>query len=68
MSTFFRLLDNKKNSHGGGIKILGSFMKKVHINTIAPDFTLKDVHGADVSLSDFAGKKNVFLVFNRGFI
>jgi len=42
-------------------------MKKVHLNTLAPGFTLKDVRGVDISLSDFTGKKNVLLVFNRGF-
>jgi len=41
---------------------------KVHLNTPAPDFTLKDVRGVDVSLSDFIGEKKVFLVFNRGFV
>jgi peroxiredoxin (alkyl hydroperoxide reductase subunit C) len=29
----------------------------------APDFTLKDQSGADVSLADFRGKKHVVLVF-----
>ncbi len=29
----------------------------------APDFTLRDQHGQSVSLSDFAGRKNVALVF-----
>jgi len=29
----------------------------------APDFTLKDQHGNDVTLSDFRGKQNVVLVF-----
>ena len=43
-------------------------MPKVRLNTPAPDFTLKDVRGVDVTLSDFVEKKNVFLVFNRGFI
>jgi peroxiredoxin len=43
-------------------------MAKVSLNTQAPEFTLQNVHGNAVSLSDFAGKKNVLLVFNRGFI
>jgi len=30
---------------------------------MAPDFTLKDQNGQDVKLSDFRGKKNVFLAF-----
>jgi peroxiredoxin len=46
----------------------GAFMAKVSINTQAPEFTSKDVHGNTVSLSGFANKKNVLLVFNRGFI
>src|SRR5271163_2494984 len=29
----------------------------------APDFTLKDQHQKDIKLSDFAGKRNVVLVF-----
>jgi peroxiredoxin len=34
----------------------------------APDFTLVDLDGKPVSLSDFRGKKHVVLVFNRGFM
>ena len=33
----------------------------------ARNFTLQDAQGNPVSLSDFEGKQNVFLVFNRGF-
>jgi peroxiredoxin len=33
----------------------------------APDFTLPDLDGTPVSLSDFRDKMNVLLVFNRGF-
>lgn len=29
----------------------------------APDFTLKDQFGREVSLSDFAGRRHVLLVF-----
>ncbi len=43
-------------------------MYQVNLNTPAPDFTLQDLQGSDVSLSDFAGNKNVLLVFNRGFM
>lgn len=43
-------------------------MPKVELNTLAPDFTLADYRGAPVSLSEFAGKRHVLLVFNRGFV
>jgi peroxiredoxin len=42
-------------------------MPKVQLNTPAPGFTLSDFKGDSVSLSDFAGRKNVLVVFNRGF-
>ena len=42
-------------------------MSKVSINKQAPDFTLEDYQGNPVSLADFKEKKNVLLVFNRGF-
>ena len=41
--------------------------KRVELNQPAPGFTLSDFKGNEVSLSDFRGKKNVLLVFNRGF-
>jgi peroxiredoxin len=43
-------------------------MARVELNTQAPDFSLKDFKGNNVSLSDFRGKKNVLIVFNRGFM
>jgi len=42
-------------------------MSSAELHTPAPDFTLIDFHGREVRLSDFRGKKNVLLVFNRGF-
>jgi len=42
--------------------------KKVELNKPAPDFTLPDFNGNAVSLSDHHGKKNVVLIFNRGFM
>ena len=42
-------------------------MPKVELQSLAPDFSLKDYHGETVSLGDFRGK-NVLLVFNRGFL
>jgi peroxiredoxin len=43
-------------------------MPKIALNTPAPDFTLPDFRGNPVSLSDFKGKADVLLVFNRGFV
>ena len=43
-------------------------MSRVSLNQIAPDFSLPDFTGKMVRLSDFRGKKNVLLVFNRTFI
>ncbi len=42
-------------------------MAQVQLDKPAPDFTLEDYQGNQVSLSDFKGKQNVLLVFNRGF-
>ena len=35
----------------------------IEAGTKAPDFELKDNHGATVRLSDFHGQKNVVLLF-----
>jgi len=43
-------------------------MTKLNVNSPAPDFTLPDLHGNPVSLSDYQGQKHVVLVFNRGFM
>jgi peroxiredoxin len=42
--------------------------QKAQLNKPAPDFTLANFDGEPVTLSDFFGKKNVVLVFNRGFM
>jgi peroxiredoxin len=42
-------------------------MSRISLNQVAPDFSLPDFAGKAVSLSDFRGKKNVLLVFNRTF-
>jgi peroxiredoxin len=41
--------------------------KPFQLMDTAPDFSLVDTHDQEVHLSDFRGKKNVVLVFNRGF-
>ena len=43
-------------------------MPQVALNTQAPDFSLADFTGKTVRLSDFRGKTNILLVFNRGFM
>jgi peroxiredoxin len=42
-------------------------MPRVSLNQRAPNFSLTDFSGNMVSLSDYQGKKNVLLVFNRTF-
>jgi peroxiredoxin len=41
--------------------------KTVKLNIPAPEFSLPDFSGREVSLSDYKDQKNVVLVFNRGF-
>jgi peroxiredoxin len=43
-------------------------MPRVSINQTAPDFSLPDISGKPVRLTDFCGQKNVLLVFNRTFV
>lgn len=43
-------------------------MSRVSLNQAAPNFTLPDFSGRNVSLSDYRGRKNVLLVFNRTFL
>ena len=43
-------------------------MAKIEINTPAPNFKLRDFNDVEVHLSDYNEKKNVLLVFNRGFM
>jgi peroxiredoxin len=42
-------------------------MPRVSLNQLAPEFSLPDFSGNPVSLSDYRDRKNVLLVFNRGF-
>ena len=42
-------------------------MSRAELNKPAPNFTLTDFNGNEVNLVDFQGKKNILLVFNRGF-
>jgi peroxiredoxin len=36
-------------------------------NQVAPDFTATDSEGRTIKPYDYKGKKNIALVFNRGF-
>ena len=42
-------------------------VERVKVGQPAPDFTLEDIDGKNISLSDFRGKKTVVLVFYRGY-
>ena len=42
-------------------------IERVKAGQAAPDFTLEDVDGNSITLSDFRGKKTVALVFYRGY-
>jgi len=42
-------------------------LERIKVGQPAPDFTLEDVAGKNVSLSEFRGKKSVVLVFYRGY-
>ena len=41
-------------------------LDRIKIGQPAPDFTLEDMDGKTISLSDYRGKKNLVLVFYRG--
>jgi cytochrome oxidase Cu insertion factor (SCO1/SenC/PrrC family) len=49
-----------------GASLPATDLERVKIGQAAPDFTLEDMTGKRISLSDFRGKKNVVLVFYRG--
>lgn len=42
-------------------------MTEIVLNMPAPDFSLVDLNGNSVTLSDYRDQKHVVLVFNRGF-
>jgi peroxiredoxin len=43
-------------------------MSRAELKQPAPNFTLTDFTGREISLSDFQGRKNVLLVFKSGFL
>jgi cytochrome oxidase Cu insertion factor (SCO1/SenC/PrrC family) len=42
-------------------------LQRIKVGQPAPDFTLEDMDGKSITLSDFRGKKTVVLVFYRGY-
>ena len=49
-----------------GIGLKPTELERVKIGDQAPDFTLENMDGRKISLSDFRNKKNLVLVFYRG--
>lgn len=49
-----------------GADIMPYDLHRVKVGDLAPDFTLENIDGKRVTLSEFRGKKNVVLVFYRG--
>ena len=42
-------------------------LQRIKVGQPAPDFTLEDMDGKSITLSDFRGKKTVVLAFYRGY-
>jgi cytochrome oxidase Cu insertion factor (SCO1/SenC/PrrC family) len=49
-----------------GVNLKPTDLERIKVGDKAPDFTLEDMQGKKVSLSDIAGKKKMLLVFYRG--
>ena len=49
-----------------GGNLAATDLDRIKVGQAAPDFTLENMDGKPVSLSDFRGKKSVVLVFYRG--
>lgn len=66
---FVRTKNDFKNALGIGRKYgLRRFVMELKIGTAAPDFVVEDWQGRRVSLEEIKGQKNLFIVFNRGFV
>jgi cytochrome oxidase Cu insertion factor (SCO1/SenC/PrrC family) len=50
-----------------GADLKATDLGRIKVGQPAPDFTLEDMEGKNITLSDFRGKKTVVLVFYRGF-
>jgi len=49
-----------------GANLKPTDLDRVKVGDSAPDFTLENMDGRRITLSDFRNKKNVVLVFYRG--
>jgi cytochrome oxidase Cu insertion factor (SCO1/SenC/PrrC family) len=49
-----------------GAKQAATDLDRIKVGQPAPDFTLEDSDGKNITLADYRGKKNVVLVFYRG--
>jgi cytochrome oxidase Cu insertion factor (SCO1/SenC/PrrC family) len=49
-----------------GANLAPTDLDRIKVGQPAPDFTLENMDGKQISLSDFRRKKNVVLVFYRG--
>jgi len=49
-----------------GANLAPTDLERIKVGQPAPDFTLEDMDGKKISLSDYRGKKSVVLVFYRG--
>jgi cytochrome oxidase Cu insertion factor (SCO1/SenC/PrrC family) len=50
-----------------GANLPATDLERVKVGQAAPDFTLEDIAGKPISLSEFRGEKNVVLIFYRGY-
>jgi len=50
-----------------GTDLSATDLQRIKVGQPAPDFTLEDMEGKSITLSDFRGKKTVVLVFYRGY-
>jgi cytochrome oxidase Cu insertion factor (SCO1/SenC/PrrC family) len=50
-----------------GADLPATDLERVKVGQPAPDFTLEDMDGKKITLSEFRGKKSVVLVFYRGY-
>ena len=49
-----------------GTNLAPTDLERVKVGQAAPDFTLEDTDGTNITLSEYRDKKNVVLVFYRG--